>query len=129
MIHVDPELEAQSIKLHFQDGRTQTSLADEFGLSRNVIRRILITYRETTKRDKEEAVRLANMEQLRRLRKENEELKKENDFLKKQRRSSRRKASNSIQIYRPICQALRSQLAFVSLKYLPKCVLQLQEAP
>ncbi|MCQ2547251.1 MAG: transposase [Clostridia bacterium] len=83
MIHVDPELEAQIIKLHFQDGRTQTSLADEFGLSRNVIRRILITYRETTKRDKEEAVRLANMEQLRRLQKENEELKKENDFLKK----------------------------------------------
>lgn len=83
MIHVEPELEAQIIKLHVQDGRTMTSLADEFGISRYVISRIIKNYRMTANKNAESAKQLADMERLRRLQEENEELKKENDFLKK----------------------------------------------
>ena len=83
MIHIEPELEAQIIKLHVQDVRTMISLADEFGISRYVISRIIKNYRMAANKNAESAKQLADMERLRRLQEENEELKKENDFLKK----------------------------------------------
>ena len=83
MIYIDPELKELLIKLHIQDGRTYQSLADEYGYSRFTISKWVKGYRENAAADAERAKALANMEELRRLQKENEELKKENDFLKK----------------------------------------------
>jgi len=83
MIYVDPELRDKLIKLRLQEGRTYKSLADEFGLSREVISRIVKQYQAKAKKNEETAQQLADMEELHRLLLENAELKKENDFLKK----------------------------------------------
>lgn len=83
MYYVEPELKQRIIKLHIQDGRTYQSLTDEYGFSRRVIGRWVKTYRENAAADSKQAKQLADMEALRRLQKEVEELQKENDFLKK----------------------------------------------
>lgn len=83
MIYVDPELQEKLIKLHLQEGRSYQSLTDEFGVSDSVLRRIIKHYKNNATKDAEQAQQLANMEELRRLKDENEELKKEVDFLKK----------------------------------------------
>jgi len=83
MIYVEPELKEKLIKLRLQEGRTYKSLSDEFGYSREVIARIVKQYQANAAENEETARRLAEMEELHRLKLENEELKKENDFLKK----------------------------------------------
>lgn len=83
MYYVEPELKQRIIKLHIQDGRTYQSLSDEYGFSREIIGRWVKKYRETAAADSRQAKQLADMEALRRLQKEVEELRKENDFLKK----------------------------------------------
>lgn len=83
MHYVEPELKERIIKLYIKDGRTYQSLADEYGFSREVITRWVKKYRENAAADTEKAKQLANMEELRSLQKEVEELRKENDFLKK----------------------------------------------
>lgn len=83
MYYVEPELKQRIIKLHIQDGRTYQSLSDEYGFSREVIGRWVKKYRENAAADSRQAKQLADMEALRRLQKEVEELRKENDFLKK----------------------------------------------
>ena len=83
MIYCEPELKEQIIKLYIQEGRTYQSLSDEFGFSTDVIRRWVKKYRQSAQEDAERARQLEEMEELRRLQKEVEELRKENDFLKK----------------------------------------------
>ena len=83
MVHVESELQEKIIKLRLQDGRTFQSLADEFGLSREVVTRIVKHYQNQAAKDENTAKQLADLEELHRLQQENAELKKENDFLKK----------------------------------------------
>ena len=83
MYYVEPELKERIVKQHIQEGRTQQSLVDEYGYSRNVIGRWVREYRKNAALDEEKAQQLAHMESLRKLQKEVEELRKENDFLKK----------------------------------------------
>lgn len=83
MVHVESELQEKIIKLRLQDGRTFQSLADEFGLSREVVTRIVKHYQNQAAKDEKTAKQLADLEELHRLQQENAELKKENDFLKK----------------------------------------------
>lgn len=59
------------------------SLAAEFGYSENVVRRIIDNYKKRAEKDEQQAQQLAALEEMRRLKAENEELKKEVDFLKK----------------------------------------------
>ena len=63
--------------------RTMRSLAVEFGYSENVVRRIIDNYKKRAEKDEQQAQQLAALEEMRRLKAENEELKKEVDFLKK----------------------------------------------
>ena len=79
----DRELMDHLVKLYLEQGRTYKSLAAEFGVSKNTISRAVNRFREEAASDAEKAKALAAMEELQRLRRENEELKKENDFLKK----------------------------------------------
>ena len=83
MVYVDPEIEEQIIKLHMIERRTMRSLAAEFGYSENVVRRIIDNYQKRAEKDEQQAQQLAALEEMRRLKAENEELKKEVDFLKK----------------------------------------------
>lgn len=83
MYYVDPELKQRIIKLYIQDGRTYKSLSDEYGFSRKVLSLWVKAYRESASADSLQAKQLADMEALRNLQKEVEELRKENDFLKK----------------------------------------------
>lgn len=83
MIYVEPEVKEKIIKLHLQNGRTYKSLSDEFGFSRYVISDWVMKYRKDAEANEKQAKQLADMEELRHLQAENEELKKEIDFLKK----------------------------------------------
>lgn len=83
MYHVEPELKDRIIKLHIQDGRTYQSLSDEYGFSLEAIGRWVRMYRKNAIDNAQQAKQLADMEALRSLQKEVEELRKENDFLKK----------------------------------------------
>lgn len=83
MVYVDPEIQKRIMHLYLAERRTQKSLADEFGFSPSVIRRIVDSYKREARETSEKAQKLADMEELGRLKKENEELRKEVDFLKK----------------------------------------------
>ena len=83
MYYVEPELKQRIIKLYIQEGRTYQSLSDEYGLSRDVIGRWVKKYRENAATDALQTKQLADMEAMRNMQKELEELRKENDFLKK----------------------------------------------
>lgn len=77
------EFKEQIIQKYIEGGRTGNSLADEFGLSRNTVRRWIAAYKKECAMDAEKQMKLETMEENRRLKEELEELKKENDFLKK----------------------------------------------
>lgn len=83
MIHADPDLKQHIINLYLQQGRTFSSLSDEFGYSRSIISKWVKEYRLSAQNDIEKAKLLADMEELQALRKQVAELEKENDFLKK----------------------------------------------
>ena len=83
MIRVAPEIQEEIIRLHLEDRCSQKSLADEFGLTVHVVRRIVTNYRKECQEDQERIEKLNVMEENGRLKKLNEELQKENDFLKK----------------------------------------------
>ena len=51
MIHVDPELKKHIIQQHLRDGRTITSLSDEYGYSREVISRWIREFRKAAFED------------------------------------------------------------------------------
>lgn len=79
----DKKLIAQILKLHFERGRTLSSLSEEYGISRKTLSSAKARYIETAEMDKQAAIQLAAMEENRKLKEENEELKKEVEFLKK----------------------------------------------
>lgn len=68
---------------HIQDGRTLSSLAAEYGVSKASISNWVHTYREECQSNDEAKTQLELMEEVRKLRQEKAELEKENDFLKK----------------------------------------------
>ena len=83
MVKVDPAIKNEIIEKHLKFGRTQKSLASEYGISVNVVSRIIKNYREECQRNELEASHLKMMEENRLLKAKNEELEKEVDFLKK----------------------------------------------
>ncbi len=83
MVYVEPAVMERIIKLYFGEHRSQKSIADEFGLSPNVVKRILTNYRKECQENKIEAENLKILEENRKLKEQNEELLKEVDFLKK----------------------------------------------
>ena len=83
MVQVDPVIEKTIIRLHLEQGRTQKSLADEYGISVNVVHRIITNYRKECRNNVYKSENLRLMEENRRLREQNAELQKEADFLKK----------------------------------------------
>ncbi len=68
---------------HIQDGRTLSSLAAEYGVSKASISNWVHTYREECQSNDEAKTQLELMEEVRKLRQEKAELEKEKDFLKK----------------------------------------------
>ncbi len=80
---IDRNLMDHIVKLHFEQGRTYRSLAEEFGVSGGAIARAVKRLRKAAEADECQARALADLEEMHRLRQEVEELKKENDFLKK----------------------------------------------
>lgn len=83
MHNIEPELKNKIIRQHIQDGRTFVSLSDEYGIPAGTISNWTKTYRKRAAANFAEAKALSDMEELNRLKKENDELKKEVDFLKK----------------------------------------------
>lgn len=71
------------VRKHIAEGRTLSSLAAEYGVSKATISNWVRLYREECQTNDEEKTQLELMEELRRIRKENAELEKENRFLKK----------------------------------------------
>ena len=68
---------------HIQDGRTLSSLAVEYGVSKASISNWVRTYREECQSNDKAKTQLELMEEVRKLRQEKAELEKENDFFKK----------------------------------------------
>lgn len=83
MYYIDPDLKQKIVKLYIQDGRTFGSLADEYGFTSKAISHWVKAYRENAATNVQQQRQLADMELLRNIQKEVEELRKENDFLKK----------------------------------------------
>ena len=79
----DDELRNQVLKLHFEDGRTIESLADEFGVSQCTIKKWTKKYKDDAETNEKLRAALKTMEENQKLKKKLEELEKENDFLKK----------------------------------------------
>jgi transposase len=77
------EIKEQVIKMHLEQRRTISSLADEFGISNHAIGRWVNDYRKNAERNEKLKQALEAMEENRRLHQKVEELEKENDFLKK----------------------------------------------
>ncbi|WP_128426316.1 transposase [Gudongella oleilytica] len=83
MHYVEPELKERIIKLRIQEGRTYQSLSDEYGFPRTAMSRWVKKYRADAANSERKAKQIADMEEIRSLQREVEELQKENDFLKK----------------------------------------------
>lgn len=80
---VDKELREEILRLKFEEGRTVKSLSEEYGISYNAISGWCKQFKAKAAKDADKADKLAKMEELAKLKRENEELKKEVDFLKK----------------------------------------------
>ena len=71
------------VRKHIAEGRTLSSLAAEYGVSKATISNWVRRYREECQTNDEEKTQLELMEELRKIRQEYAELEKENRFLKK----------------------------------------------
>lgn len=71
------------VRKHIAEGRTLSSLAAEYGVSKATISNWVRLYREECQTNDEEKTQLELMEELRKIRQEYAELEKENRFLKK----------------------------------------------
>ena len=83
MKNFEPEFKKNIIRLHLEEGRTLSSLADEYGVSKASISIWARNYREECQTNQETKSEHDFMQENRRLRKQLEEMKKENQFLKK----------------------------------------------
>ena len=77
------ELKSKVIKLHLQEGRSQSSLEKEFNLGRGWIYYWLKSYNKECQADPSKAQEKQDFEDYLKLKVEVEELRKENAFLKK----------------------------------------------
>ena len=71
------------VRKHIAEGRTLSSLAAEYGVSKATVSNWVRHYREECQTNDEEKTQLELMEELRKIRQEYAELEKENRFLKK----------------------------------------------
>ncbi len=79
----EPEFKKNIVRLHIEEGRTLSSLADEYGVSKASISIWVRNYREECQTNQETKTEHSFMQENRRLRKQLEEMQKENQFLKK----------------------------------------------
>ena len=79
--HINPK---KVVRQHIHDGRTLSSLAAEYGVSKETVSNWVRAYREECQNNDVTMSKLQLMEELRHLRKEKAEVEKENLFLKKQ---------------------------------------------
>ena len=82
MTRISDETRRKVVRAHIQDGRTISSLAAEYGISRVTASNWVRSYREECQNNDEEKSQLEMMEELRRLRCEKAELEKKNIILK-----------------------------------------------
>lgn len=83
MRNIDPELKQRIIQQRIMEGRTITSLSEEYGIPHSTLSKWVKQYRAAASADAERAKALAAMEENRLLHEKLAELEKENDFLKK----------------------------------------------
>lgn len=78
----EPEFKKKIVRLH-REGRTYKSITAEYGVSKSCISKWCNDYEKECQKNPEAQKELDSMQEMRKLRKEIEELKKENLFLKK----------------------------------------------
>lgn len=86
MLHMSKyskELKSKVIKLHLQEGRSQSSLEKEFNIGRGAIYYWLKSYNKECQTNPSKAQEKQEFEDYLKLKTEIEELRKENAFLKK----------------------------------------------
>ena len=77
------EFKKKMVRLHEEDGRTYRSLTAEYGVSKAAVSAWCKQFREECLTNPETKEEYDNMKELRKEKRENEELRKENLFLKK----------------------------------------------
>jgi transposase len=83
MKNFEPEFKKNIVRLHLEEGRTLSSIADEYGVSKASVSIWVRNYREECQTNQETKTEHDFMQENRRLRKQLEEMQKENQFLKK----------------------------------------------
>lgn len=82
-INYEPEFKRKLIKLHLEDGRTLTSLSEEYRISKSTITQWIKKYREECNTNSELQTEKDYFQETLKLKRQLEELEKENRFLKK----------------------------------------------
>lgn len=82
-INYEPEFKRKLIKLHLEDGRTLTSLSEEYRISKSTITQWIKKYREECNTNSELQIEKDYFQETLKLKRQLEELEKENRFLKK----------------------------------------------
>ena len=82
-INYEPEFKRKLIKLHLEDGRTLTSLSEEYRISKSTITQWIKKYREECNTNSELQTEKGYFQETLKLKRQLEELEKENRFLKK----------------------------------------------
>lgn len=82
-INYEPEFKRKLIKLHLEDGRTLTSLSEEYRISKSTITQWIKKYREECNTNSELQTEKDYFQKTLKLKRQLEELEKENRFLKK----------------------------------------------
>ena len=83
MTHYEEEFKKNVVRLHWEEGRTLKSLADEYGALKAAISKWIKTYREECQISPDSKNEYDYMKENLKLRKQLEEMDKENRFLKK----------------------------------------------
>ena len=95
----EPELKDRILRLHLEEGRTQSSLTKEYGLGQGTISYWLKQHRKECQSNPQLKQQTDAYEENKRLRRELAEKDKEIAFLKKQRHSLQRKSSSCLPVY------------------------------
>jgi transposase len=83
MPNYEEEFKKKIVRLHLEEGRTLMSLADEYNVNKGSISNWVKAYREECQTSHETNADHDKMIEIKKLRKQLEELEKENRFLKK----------------------------------------------
>lgn len=79
----EPEFKRKLIRLHLEDGRTLSSLSEEYRISKSTITQWIKKYREECNTNSELQTEKDYFQETLKLKRQLEELEKENRFLKK----------------------------------------------